>query len=181
MDIKELIQYLASSVKFWVIINEWQGGVHLRFGKIRRVVKKGMYLKLPIIDAYYVQSIRLQEISATQINAITKDGKDVTLSGSAWYVIDDVQEFYLGYTEPNEIVSAVVRSGIIRLIENTDLSDVSALTLEEGVMEILNKTQCKGFNIETFKLVTISKAKVIRLIKDDLYSQSSLSLDIALK
>lgn len=177
MELKELIQYIINTVKFWVIVNEWQGGVHLRFGKIRRVIKAGMYLKLPIIDSYHVQPIRLQEIPATHINALTKDGQDVTVSGSAWYIINDVKQFYLGYSEPNEVVSSVVRSAMVMAIEKTNLKDLKVEGLECDISKNIELFIGKGFKVETFKVVTISKARVYRLIKDNLYTQFSNNLD----
>ena len=110
MNLKELLEYIFGHFKFWITVNEWQSGVHLRFGGIKRSVGKGMYIKLPIIDQYFVQPNRTQEIQAIQINCLTKDSKDLTISASVFYKIDDIHKFYTTYSEPNEIISCLHRS-----------------------------------------------------------------------
>ncbi len=177
MDLKALIQYIANSVKFWVIINEWQAGVHLRFGKIRRVVKGGMYLRIPIIDSYYVQAIRLQEIPATHISTLTKDGKCVTISSSTWYIIDDVKEFYNGYAEPNEVVSSIIRNAMVMTVKNLNFDELDVKKLQEDTHKDILSREYKGFNIKDFFIVTITDASTWRILKDDLYSQTGNKLD----
>lgn len=177
MDIKELIQYLFNKLKVWIIVKEWEDGIHLRFGKIRRTVDTGIYIKLPMIDSYYLQPNRSQEIHASHINALTKDLNNIAISGSVTYVMDNVKEFYIGYAEPNEIVSAITRNAIVNNVALIDSKSVDVNDLQTSIENDIKKHAGKGFKFECFRIVTITNARTYRLIKDNLYSQDSNGLN----
>jgi regulator of protease activity HflC (stomatin/prohibitin superfamily) len=178
MDIKELIKYLFSKIKIWVIINEWESGIHLRNGKIKRTVSNGMYLRLPIIDAYYSQPNRTQAIQAEQISLLTKDKVQYSVSGSVWYRINDIRLFYTSYSEPSEVISDSLRTSLVHSFGELLSEQITPDTIEELVYSKLE--QGKGVEYDSFRVTTITSARTYRIIKDDLYGNKSNELKSAI-
>lgn len=177
MELKQLIQFLTNTFKFWVIIKEWQTAIHLRNGKIKRILNAGIYFKIPFLDSYYTQPNRVLEIHGTHINTLTQDRKNITISTSVFYKINNIKDFYLGYAEPNEIVSATTRNLLVKYIESKDADSIRSAHIETAIKIELKDYNKHGFEFTDFKIVTISNAKTYRLIKDNLYSQTANYLD----
>ncbi len=60
-----------------IIIEQWNQGVHLRFGKYLRVVQPGLRFKIPVIDtivetAVITQSVNLPAQTLTTYNVMNK-------------------------------------------------------------------------------------------------------------
>jgi len=177
MNIKDLIQYLTTNLKFWVIINDWQTALHLRNGKIKRLCNSGIYFKVPFIDAFYAQPSRMQEIHASHINVLSMDGVGYTISGSLFFKITDIREYYLAYSEPFEIMSAMLRNNIVKISSSLKALDFNINIMEICILNGLHTEEKKGFEFIEFKVVTITNAKTFRLIQDNLYSQEKSELD----
>jgi len=168
MNLKEFFEYIFNQFKFWVIVNEWECGIILRRGKLRRKVNSGIYFKIPILDSLYCQPNRTKELDISQTNALTKDRKTYTISIAVHYKIEDVWEFYTGYAEPNEIIAQTVKREMVMHISETRSEDIKIKNIEDYIMDKLEDG--KGFAFETIKVITITNAKTLRLILDKSYS-----------
>ena len=80
MNIKETIQYILGSFKFWFIINPWEEGVRVRFGKYQKKFGAGTYIKIPYFDSVYVEQVRLRIIPMPLQSMTMKNGKTLTAS-----------------------------------------------------------------------------------------------------
>ncbi len=168
MNLKEFFEYIFNQFRFWVIINEWESGILLRRGKLRKKLSAGMYLKLPIFDSVYCQPNRTKELDVSQVNVLTKDRETYTVSVAAHYKIVDVWEFYTGYAEPNEIIQQMIKRELVIHMANTVKGDVDSVKIEEFIAANLHDG--KGFKFEAIKVITITNARTFRIIKDSSYS-----------
>ena len=176
--LKEFITYLTNQLKFWFIVKEWEYGLHLRNGRIKRVLSFGIYLKIPFLDQTYSESKRMRDVVISQCNFTTKDNKSITASGAIFYTIKNILNFYNGYAEPHSILDNKIKSLFNTYFLNTNFEDFNKIELESFVLEGLKTSIIeKGFKFHDFNLTTFSNAKTYRIIKDDLYSQVSNELD----
>ena len=60
--LKEFFTYITNQLKFWFIVKEWENGLQLRNGRIIRMLKEGLYVKIPFLDFVYCQPKRVQDI-----------------------------------------------------------------------------------------------------------------------
>src|ERR1700723_2090666 len=111
-SIKNLLDYILSIFKIWVIIQPWEQGLRIRMGKKVKLVNGGMYFKFPYLDSYYIQSIRLRVISLPMQTVTTKDGHTVTLNGSIGYQIKDIQKMYTSLFHPELTIANIVMSAL---------------------------------------------------------------------
>lgn len=176
MNLKEFIQYLFNQFKFWVVVNEWDTVLHLRNGKIRRELTGGIFLKIPILDGYYGQPNRQLEVTAVQINCVTKDGCELTISMSALYRITSLKEFYLAYSEPNEVISALLKNALQKEAMLTDRANIQPETFGENVFHILKNSEHIGYQFENALVTSMSFAMTLRIIKDDMWEQRTMDM-----
>jgi len=176
-SIKELISYITNQFKFWFIISEWDKGLHLRRGKTIRVLGEGLYFKIPFIDYVFSQPKRLQEITISQVNLTTKDDKSVTISCSVFFKIIDVEKYYNSYSEPNEIIDSLMKNESAKYFLSTNYKDFGINSFEIQILNSLKSLRNIGLEFTKSNLTTFSNAKTYRIIKDNLYSQQSNSLD----
>lgn len=175
--LKEFFTYLTNQLKFWFIVKEWENGLQLRNGKIKRELKYGIYFKIPFLDAVFCKPKRIQDVIISQVNFTTKDDKQITASASAFFKINNIKEYYNGYAEPLSILDGFIKNEINRYFLTTDYADFDLDLFEKRVLLHLQKIEGKGMLFEDFKLITFSNAKTYRIITDKLYSQINSELD----
>ncbi|MFI1770987.1 SPFH domain-containing protein [Thalassobellus citreus] len=175
--IKEFFTYITNQFKFWFIVKEWENGLQLRNGKIIRVLKNGIYFKIPFLDAVFCQPKRTQDVIVSQVNFTTKDNKQITASATAFFKIIDIKEYYNGYAEPLSIIDGFIKNEIARYFLLTRFEDFDIDVFEKRVLNHLQLIKGKGMLFEDFKLITFSNAKTFRIIHDKLYSQINSELD----
>ncbi len=59
-SIKGLIEYLLNIVKFWIVIQPWERGIRVRFGKNQKLLNGGVHFRIPFLDTIYVQCVQAQ-------------------------------------------------------------------------------------------------------------------------
>lgn len=180
MNLKEFFSYITNQLKFWFIIKEWEYGLHLRNGKVKRQLKEGFYFKIPFLDFIYSQPKRVQDIVLSQINYTTACGDGITASVALFFKIDNILKYYNGYAEPNSVIANKASSLINKYFLETNYKDFKKEDLEENLFSGLSLIENKGFYFESVSLTTFSNARTYRIIKDNLYSQSKNQLDTQL-
>jgi len=68
------------------IINQWENGVILRFGKIKEVKQTGLHFRVPLGD------MRTQTLDMNEQSAITKDNISVGIDAVVFMTIEDPRE-----------------------------------------------------------------------------------------
>jgi regulator of protease activity HflC (stomatin/prohibitin superfamily) len=78
------------------IVDQWEQGVHLRFGKFHKVVYPGLNCKIPFFDQVWVVPVITQTVNLKPQTVTTLDEKSVVLTSIVRYHIEDVEKFLLG-------------------------------------------------------------------------------------
>lgn len=176
--LKELLTYLTNQFKFWFIIKEWDYGLHLRNGKIIRQLDAGLYFRIPFLDTVYSKPKRTQDITISQVNFTTRDGKQITASTTAHFRINNIVDYYNGYAEPFSLIDGIIKNESAKHFLRVDYDDFCIQKYEDEILNILKSINDKGMEFEDVKLVTFSNARTYRLITDKLYSQKDGDLDV---
>lgn len=177
MNIKEFFTYITNQLKFWIIVKDWEYGLHLRSGKIRRELKSGIYFKVPFLDFYYTKPNRILDVYVSHINCLTKDFKNITISATIFYKIISIKKYYLGYSEPNSIIAQILKNELNKYISKIDSKDITINSIEDHINKELKQIKEKGLEFNDSKVLTISNARTYRIIKDNLYSQGNSFMD----
>lgn len=147
------------------IVNEWESGVYLRFGKFKRVVKAGMIWKIPFFDKILVTDVITQTANLKPQTVTSLDEKNVVLSSIVRYHIYDVKKYLLGVMHADDVLIDTTQ-GIIRdIVETTNWEDLIDLTniVTPEVNEQVNKW---GINVEQVSFPDLAQIRTYRLITD---------------
>lgn len=150
-----------------IIIRDYEEAVLLRFGRYKKNLSPGWYLKLPIIDEVIVQHVVVTTLSLSPQSLYTKDRQNIVVKGVIKYKIADVKIFLLEVFDAQDAISDMSQS----IIKNVIMS----MTLEECTDSELDNTLTKkvrveakkwGVEIQQVTLTDIAPIKSFRLIND---------------
>lgn len=172
--VKDLFTYLSDFFKWWVVILPWQEGIRVRLGKRETHLKKGIYLRIPIIDSVFVQGVRLVYDQIPIMTIATKDKHVVTINGAIAFQITDIVKLYHSISNPKATLSGIAMSKISAYITSHDLADCNPLDIENNV------TFEKGeFGLEAeIKITGFAPVRTFRLIQDHTWMPTSKEHEI---
>ena len=145
------------------IVDQWEQGVHLRFGKYYRVVYPGLRWKIPFFDNIWLTPVITQTVHLSPQTVTSEDDRSVVLTSIVRYHIHDVQKFLLGVMHANDVLIDTTQ-GIIRdVVEGckwVDLYDLSNVVTPE-VNEFVEKW---GITVEQVSFPDLGEITTYRVI-----------------
>lgn len=147
------------------IVDQWEQGVHLRFGKFKKVVYPGLNWKRPFFDQILTTPVITQTVNLSPQTVTSEDNRSVVLTSIVRYHIHDVQKFLLGVMHANDVLVDTTQ-GIIRdMVEGckwVDLYDLGSVVTPE-VNEQVSKW---GITVEQVSFPDLGEIKTYRIIGD---------------
>jgi len=159
-----LMQFMEDIVPFKVI-NEWEKGVFLRFGKCIKVVDSGLKFKIPFVDKIWVTPVITQTIHLQPQTLTTLDEKNIVLKSILRYHIHDVNKFLLNVMNASDVLVDTTQ-GIIRdTVEGYNWEDLYEVNnyLKNQVMCIVEDW---GITIEMVTITDLGIIQTFRIMSD---------------
>ncbi len=175
-QIKEFFQYIFDAIKIWIIVQPWQQGLRVRNGKHIKVLKGGIYFRIPYLDSIYIQETRLRVCSLPIQTLTSKDLKTITLSSSIGYSITSLEQLYKSLHHPETTLSNMAMSEISDFVFKNDLLDIDPDKIQIAVLDKLNAGNY-GLKFEYFRITSFAVVKTFRLIQDQSWISEGLSMD----
>lgn len=175
-NIKDFFEYILNAFKIWIIVQPWEMGLRVRLGKNVKLLKGGIYFRLPYIDSVYIQSVRLRAISLPMQTLTSKDKQTITLTGNLGYSITDVRKMYNKLYHPELTLSNLAMSVIADFIYNNDVLEIKASDVESTVTKAMQGFDY-GIKVESFTLTNFAVVKTFRLIQDHSWVSEGMTLD----
>lgn len=116
------------------IVNQWENGVVLRFGKIKDVKQTGLHFRVPLIDVVEKVDMRTQTLDMKGQSAITKDNISVGIDAVVFMTVEDPVKVITQIRDYNMAVSKYAQTAIRNIVGQYDLD-----TLLESREEIALK------------------------------------------
>lgn len=161
----DLIVTFIHDILPFKIVDQWEEGVHLRFGKFKKVVKPGLRCKISFFDQIITTPVITQTVNLSPQTLTTLDEKSIVLTSIVRYHIHDVEKFLLGVMHANDVLIDTTQ-GIIRdMVENTkweELIDLTNIVTPEVNTEV-NKW---GITIEQVSFPDLGQIVTYRIIGD---------------
>ena len=109
----------------WVLIDERQRGVVLRFGKYERLMTPGPNFKLPrpIESVIKVEATQVRNIS-DQVRMLTRDENIVLLDFNVQYQVSDPQQFLFGTRDPDDTLRQAAESAVREVMGNSVMDTI---------------------------------------------------------
>jgi regulator of protease activity HflC (stomatin/prohibitin superfamily) len=172
--IKDLFDYLAKVLQWWVIVNPWEEGIRVRLGRRVRRLRAGTYLKLPIIDQVFIQTTRLRVRSLPLQTLTTKDGNTISLLASIGYSINDVDKLYRTLYQPEGTLINICMSSVADYVASNNLSDCSPKTIQDNIN--VSGVDQYGLDNVTVKVIGYAVVRTYRLLMDGHWQDNGANL-----
>jgi regulator of protease activity HflC (stomatin/prohibitin superfamily) len=175
-SIKNLLDYILNVFKFWIIINPWERGIRVRFGKNQKLLSAGLHFRIPFFDNFYIQCTRLRVVALPMQTLTSKDGKTVTINGAAGYEITNIETLYNTMLYPEQTITNIIQGFVSDYIYANDMVSASPDEIQDHVMTALNDVDKYGIKITYFKLTNFAIVRTYRLIQDHSWISEGIKL-----
>ncbi len=161
----------------WVMIDERQRGVVLRFGEFNRILDPGPNLKLPrpLESVTKVDVTQLRSIS-DQVRMLTRDENIVQIEYNVQYLVADPRKFLFGARDPDDTLKQATESAVRDVIGSSEMDQVltgerAELAAEarlrlQGTLDSYNT----GLQVSVFNLQNARPPTEVREAFDDAIS-----------
>jgi regulator of protease activity HflC (stomatin/prohibitin superfamily) len=173
----QLIERFGYQLMPYVIIEEWNAGVHLRFGKWIKTLYAGIHFKIPFFDSIIECPVITQSVNLPSQTLTTLDEQSIVLKAIIRYKVNNVRTYLLGVMHANDVLIDTTQ-GIIRdVVEMTkwdNLIDVNTQITNE-VKEYVVRW---GIEVEAVTITDLGLVKSFRIFGDEAHKTTILPTDI---
>lgn len=157
-----IIQFL-SSLRCMVIINQYERGVLLRCGKLKRELPPGLHLLCPIIDDTIDKSIVPEVIDLPNISVEARSGRSIAASGNIQCRIVNIRLACLAVQDLNESLKRMAWGEVAEAIREHDETDIDPR--DAALESISEKAEAWGVAIDSLWLTDYAPVRVLRLLQ----------------
>lgn len=171
-----ILDSITSLFKWWFTVMPWERAVFVRAGKRVRILKEGLYFRIPFLDSVYIQTTRTRAVILPLQTLSTLDKQTLTVTSSITYRIDDIFKLYNNLYHPETTIGNVVLGRISDYVSSKILEECQPDKIEKAIRRELGKTDF-GIEFENVKIIGYAVVRTYRLISDQHYMQEELDLD----
>jgi regulator of protease activity HflC (stomatin/prohibitin superfamily) len=152
----------------YVIINQQNKGLRLRFGKYHEILEPGIHFKVPFFDGVFEQHVMWTTHSMPSQSLTTKDSKDVVVKGIIKYRIADYKTYTLEVWDATDAISDMTQGIIFDIVKNKTWDELQHEDLKNSITKKARlEAKRWGIEIETVTLSDLAKIRSIRLLNDN--------------
>ncbi|MBW3001169.1 slipin family protein, partial [Candidatus Woesearchaeota archaeon] len=136
---------LGAIVFIWLIslriVKEYERGVKFTFGKFTSVMKPGLRLVLPIIQAWVRVDIRVKAVDVPDQECITKDNITVGINAVIYYKVGDAKKAVIEVEHFQWAVSQMAQTTMRNIVGEVELDQLLSERDEvsKRIQEIVDK------------------------------------------
>ena len=161
----------------FVIIEQWNAAVQLRYGKWIRNLSGGIHFKIPFFDSVIECPVITQSVNLPSQTLTTLDEQSIVLKSIIRYKVSNIQTYLLGVMHANDVLIDTTQ-GIIR--------DVVEMTTWPGLVDVNSQITNEvkeyvvrwGIEIEAVTITDLGLVKSFRIFGDETHKTTILPTDI---
>lgn len=164
----KLIDVLLSTLglfQFWVVINEYERGVVLRFGRYKRDLEPGLHFCIPFkVDYVLVDNVvnRVIELGAQSLT--TKDDKDITLNAVVTASIKHIRKSMLEVEGVDHAVADACCGAITEHVKGTCWADLRAEGNDELTKQCRAQAFKYGIEVHGVRFKDLTRCRSLRIL-----------------
>jgi len=173
----EFLTRFGNQLMPWVIIEEWNGAVQLRYGKFIKVLYPGIHFKIPFFDSVIECPVITQSVNLPSQTLTTFDEQSIVLKSIIRYRVSNVRTYLLNVMHASDVLIDTTQGMIRDVVELTrwdDLVDVNSQITNE-VKEFVIKW---GIEVEAVTITDLGIVKSFRIFGDEAHKTTILPTDI---
>lgn len=161
--VREILDQIGRLFAWAVTVAPWEQAIRVRAGKHTRLLKAGIYLRIPFLDRVYRQSTRRRLNVVAQQTITTKDGRAVTIAGSVGYSVKDLRKLFETLHDAVDTIECEAAGLIAEYVVTHNLRDCSPSGLAEYVNEKLDLKRY-GLGDQQVIISTFAAVRTYRLM-----------------
>lgn len=163
----DVLSEWADKINPFIIIKDYQNGLHLRKGRYYRTLLPGLHFKIPLLDEVIEQHVVTTTMSLPAQSLYTADKQNIVVKSMVKYKISDVKVYILEVFDATDVISDVTQAIIKKLIIARNLDDCISHDLDtEITRKAREKVKSMGVEIQQVTLTDIAPIRSYRLIND---------------
>ena len=165
MDV--LWQFLGEFIgrfQCFTIVNQYEAGVLLRYGKYVRTVAPGLVWQWPIVDTVLTDNVVPTTTNLDTQILTTSDGKTVLIGAVLRWRIEDVKKVLLELEDPDDVLFDTAYGMIAEAAQTTTYDDLESDEFRSNVREGIRRRMGKyGVHVEEVFLTDIAMTRSFHL------------------
>jgi regulator of protease activity HflC (stomatin/prohibitin superfamily) len=173
----DLLVRFSMDILPFVIVEQWNGAVQLRYGKFIKVLYPGIHFKIPFFDSIIECPVITQSVNLPSQTLTTLDDESIVLKSIIRYRVSNIQTYLLGVMHANDVLIDTTQGMIRDVVELTtwdDLVDVNE-TITDKVKEYVVRW---GIEVEAVTITDLGIVKSFRIFGDEGHKTTILPTDI---
>jgi regulator of protease activity HflC (stomatin/prohibitin superfamily) len=173
----DLLVRFSMDILPFVIVEQWNGAVQLRYGKFIKVLYPGIHFKIPFFDSIIECPVITQSVNLPSQTLTTLDDESIVLKSIIRYRVSNIQTYLLGVMHANDVLIDTTQGMIRDVVELTtwdDLVDVNE-TITNKVKEYVVRW---GIEVEAVTITDLGIVKSFRIFGDETHKTTILPTDI---
>lgn len=147
------------------IVNAYEAGVVLRFGRYARTVGPGLAWKIPFVDNIITAKTCVTTMRLPAQSLTTADYKHMVVAAIVKYQIRDVRPFMLDVWDATDVLADVTMGAIKTVVNRSDHESLIGEDAERSVLELVRKEVNRyGFQILRVTFTDVAAVKSLRLL-----------------
>lgn len=149
----------------FAIVNQYERGVRLRFGKlINKPIEPGLIWKIPLVDMILTTIVTADTLDIHPVNITTTDNQTITVGGVLEFEIDDIIKYLIDTNEARSNTHDICR-GIMAdyLTDCTYEQCKDKKTIRTITRVITKKCEDMGIKVLMLTFTDMSKSRVFKL------------------
>jgi len=147
-----VIIFILSGLK---AVKEYERGVKFTLGKFVGIMKPGLRLVIPVLQAWQRVDIRVKAVDVPDQDAITKDNVSIKVNAVLYYKVSDSQKAIIEVEHFNYAVSQLAQTTMRDVVGEVSLDDLLSKrdSVSKRIREIVDKaTDPWGIKVESVEL-----------------------------
>lgn len=176
MGFEKLIDFIISQIKNIIpiaVVFQFQNGMLYRFGRFKKKLLPGWYLKIPYIDAVAVENVTDTTMLLPAQSISTGDDIQIVVQATVGYRVVDIVKFYNNGNDVRSLVSD--NAGLVIRQQTSWKNYAESSDIEYGVIlrHLLQKeVKDYGVKINFIGFISISETPSIRIYSDNVKLES---------
>lgn len=159
---------IIDNFRFWHFVAPWEQGVRIRAGHFNKIVRGGTWLKVPLLDKFFVINVQRQVLNFPNQVVRTLDGQELAVSAWCVYRIVSPEIPWLEVQDHDEAIAIKGMDLIAEYVNEMDEEEVDRASLIEHMTEPLREfSQLWGCEVEECGITDLGRTRIYRLISQD--------------
>ena len=172
-----LIERFGYQLMPWVIVEEWNAGVHLRYGRYINTLNSGVHFKIPFFDNIIECPVITQSVNLPSQTLTTLDDESIVLKAIIRYKVINVRTYLLGVMHANDVLIDTTQGMIRDVVELTTWDNL--VNVNEIITDKVKEYVVRwGIEVEAVTITDLGIVKSFRIFGDEPHKTTILPTDI---